>query len=330
MHVMQIPTRKTNNSVPISAIPSMQKLKKIKSSRVPRVVAAALISTSLFLHAAPSPPLAANYIYEVTSEVESKSYIFGSTHGSSSNMPINLGKCAKKILTEIDLVYIEADQQAARKLSSSSMMVRMSEVIDAMEQMQINTLSKIIYGADEPNDITKLRNSDAVAVLHQLRELIPGTTEIMGIADYGLDTEVEIAAHLLGKPINFIETPEDQLYFLQKIPPQYFAAAINELIDIRSNTNTAKNYLNNILGSYRSAALGNEKGLMNDVLSPSYLYQKGIGSDRNESLTEKITTIFQESKKTKFIALGAAHLAGKGSVIERLRNAGFITKRLCN
>jgi uncharacterized protein YbaP (TraB family) len=52
--------------------------------------------------------------------------------------------------------------------------------------------------------------------------------------------------------------------------------------------------------------------------------------DRNESITAKIISRLSENKdKAVFIALGAAHLAGEGSVVQRLKAKGYTAKRLC-
>ena len=308
----------------------MQKLKKIRLSKIPSVMTAALISTSLFLHAAPPPPLAADYIYEVTSDTGSKSYIFGSVHYTMSSFPIRLGTCTKKILTEVDLVYLEASQLAARSMTPDAVKtIEMSVVANEMEQPRVNLLSKIFFGNDQPSDIIRLRDLDVGVVIAALRKKIFEKSKSIGVIDYAPDAEIELTSRFLDKPLDFIETPEEQLYFHKIIRPKDLSLVIDDLIDIFQDKNTDTRIYREFSEQIRSAAVGEEAGLVEDISSPSYQYDRATIYARNESMTKKVAAIISNSNKTKFIALGAAHLAGEGGVIQRLRTAGFTAKRLC-
>ena len=90
-------------------------------------------------------------------------------------------------------------------------------------------------------------------------------------------------------------------------------------------------YLNQNISLTRAAASGDEEAIVSEMKFDGFdEYQKYTITNRNGSLAEKIVFRLAENKdKTVFIALGAAHLAGEGSVVQRLKAKGYTATRLC-
>ena len=116
-------------------------------------------------------------------------------------------------------------------------------------------------------------------------------------------------------------------------PPEVYAAAITSVLKLHQNESDAISYLNQNISLTRAAASGDEEAIVSEMKFVGFNeYSKFTITDRNESITEKIVSRLAENRdkeKSAFIALGAAHLAGEGSVVQRLKAKGYTATRLC-
>lgn len=294
-----------------------------------KYVTALIFIIPLLTNASPER-IPARFTYEISSRTGEKSYVFGSSHTSPSNLPVSLSSCTKKFLSRSDRVFIEADLLAVKKLQLESIKtVSMSLVADEMTQPNINLLARLLFGNNAPADLDHLRQADAEVVLNILIDKIPEKENVLGVNDDGLDTEIKMSARFLGKPLSYLELPEEQLAFSKNVSPKDFSVAIKETMDLFYDKDAAVKAHQLTLLVQRAAAMGNEDELKQLVERNENAYDKATISGRNESLKDKILKILKESKKSNFIALGALHLVGDGSVIQRLQASGFQTKRLC-
>lgn len=271
----------------------------------------------------------AKYVYELTSKSNNIIYLFGSTHAVYSNKPLNLSQCVKDVFTKSDRVYLEADQLASRLLMVAPVnTVSMSVVSDYLDVDTLNTLAETVFGS---RNVHRLLGLDVQLLLGRLAEITPGWSKFMGVPDLGLDAELLMAARFLNKKIEYIEMPEDQLRFLRLVPPQVYASEIKEALRSVKNKDATDNYFKNFFLLMDAAAIGDEEVIVEMLRLDSVDgYHKYTGVDRNESITEKILERAINSNGEKiFIALGATHLAGAGSVVQRLKSSGYTAKRLC-
>ncbi len=276
--------------------------------------------------------LNSKYIYRLTSKYSDIIYLYGSSHVSVANIPIRMDQCVKDIFLKADHVYLEADQLAVRSHFSTSrnMVSSMSSVAKYLDESTINLIAEKIFG--KPADgVDKLLNMDALLLFNILSSNIPGSLKLLGLPDYGLDTELTMSAIFLNKRLDYIETPEDQLRFFQITPPEVYATAITSVLKLLQNESDAVLYLNKNFSLARAAASGDEEAIVSEMKFDGFNeFNKYIMTDRNESITEKIVSRLSENKdKFAFIALGAAHLAGEGSVVQRLKAKGYTATRLC-
>ena len=177
----------------------------------------------------------------------------------------------------------------------------------------------------------KLIGLDANVLLGVIFSRIPKTSELLGKSDFGLDTELVMSARFLNKKLDFIETSKDQFDFLKKLPPKVYASAITTVVKLIQNEDAANIYFRKIISTVSASANGNEKEIISGMKFDGLdeYYQNTI-TNRNEGIVEKIVSRLSENKdKTAFIALGAAHLAGEGSVVQRLKEKGYTATRLC-
>lgn len=133
-----------------------------------------------------------------------------------------------------------------------------------------------------------------------------------------MDRELWMTAEKQGKELTGIETFEEQLQILHKIPLEY---QIRNLISIAKKLSEYKKQLLNLATVYDT---GNIQKLHK-------LSKKGLGSirkfmitDRNHLMAERIYT--QITKKSLFCAIGAGHLAGKEGVLRLLKLRGLSVK----
>lgn len=199
-----------------------------------------------------------------------------------------------------------------------------------LDESTQNMLAKIIFG-NQVNGTDQLLDLDAQVLFNMLSGNIPGNLELFGLPDYGPDLELILTARFLNKKLDYIETPEDQLVFFRNVPPDVYASAISSLSKLFQSESEATLYLNKTIALYRASADGDEGGIVSGLKFDGLkdFYKRTI-MDRNESITEKILSRLSENKdKSAFIALGAAHLAGEGSVVQRLKAKGYTATRLC-
>jgi uncharacterized protein YbaP (TraB family) len=164
--------------------------------------------------------LNAKYLYELTSNHPGVGYLYGSSHVSVSNIPIQIDQCVKDIFSKTDHVYIEADQLAIRSFFSASrnMISNMSSVAKYLDEPTITLIAEKIFGK-QIDSVERLLNMDALLLFNILSANIPGSLKLLGLPDYGLDAELTMSARFLNMKLDYIETPEDQLRFFSNDTP---------------------------------------------------------------------------------------------------------------
>jgi uncharacterized protein YbaP (TraB family) len=148
-----------------------------------------------------------------------------------------------------------------------------------------------------------------------------GLTNLQSAAD-GLDPRVGVEAVLaerarLGaKPITALETPQEQLLYFDALPQadqqQLLLAAIDELTD-------GGQRIDAMLAAWLSGDAPALAALINSGFERSPILRQWLIADRNARWASWIAGQMATTKGTLFVAVGAGHLAGPGSLIERLR-----------
>lgn len=116
-----------------------------------------------------------------------------------------------------------------------------------------------------------------------------------------------------GKQIIGLETVEEQVVLLDKIPDSY-------VLEYFRNLDEQEKEFNNLIRFYRNAELDSLWLMMQDEESGSMLNDEMIRV-RNHRMTERILPLIR--KQSTFIAIGSGHLPGNEGIIALLRNEGY-------
>ena len=133
-----------------------------------------------------------------------------------------------------------------------------------------------------------------------------------------MDRDLWNVAEKKGKVLSGIETFEEQLQILKKIPIEY---QIKNLLSIAQKLSAYKKQLLNMAVTYETG----------DIQKLSKLSKKGLGSirkfmiqDRNHVMADRIYAKVREN--SLFCAIGVGHLAGKEGVLRLLKAKGLNIK----
>jgi uncharacterized protein YbaP (TraB family) len=119
-----------------------------------------------------------------------------------------------------------------------------------------------------------------------------------------------------GKQIIGLETVEEQVVLLDKIPDSY-------VLEYFRNLDEQEKEFNNLIRFYRNADLDSLWLMMQDEESGSMLNDEMIRV-RNHRMTERILPLIR--KQSTFIAIGSGHLPGNEGIIALLRNEGYVVE----
>ncbi|XVJ68348.1 MAG: TraB/GumN family protein [Rhizobacter sp.] len=280
------------------------------------------------------PLTPANYVYRVVSAQGHTAYVFGSSHLSPSNAPVQLGICTKKLLAASATVVIEADPASSRQyMDGRPSTLPMSQVLPLLTDTQMQELHQWVYGVTTHNPDTRLAPLDAFEVIKHLSARQTRLRQaLVGWSDHGLDTEIMMAARFLGKTTASLETPQEQFAFFRSMTAPMHAQQIGAALATLSSRDELNQSGHMLLKLVRYAALGDEEALLESIgmLGDSGDYLEATVFKRNASQAEKVDQLIQSAaQKPIFFALGALHLAGEGGVPARLGAKGYEVRRVC-
>ena len=137
---------------------------------------------------------------------------------------------------------------------------------------------------------------------------------------HGVDKLLKAQMLAAGKPVNGLETAEQQIRFLADLPPAVELAFLRATLH---DANQGSSELTELIGAWKAGDTAAIARLEDEDLrqrEPA-LYQRLL-VERNRNWAGKIAAMLQKPG-TVFIAVGAAHLAGPDSVQAQLRKLGI-------
>ena len=142
---------------------------------------------------------------------------------------------------------------------------------------------------------------------------------------HGVDKLLKAQMLAAGKPVDGLETAEQQIRFLADLPADV------ELEFLRStlrDVDKSRAELTTLIDAWKNGDVATIARIEDEDLAQHApeLYQRLL-VQRNQAWATKITAMLQKPG-TFFIAVGAAHLAGPDSVQEQLETRGTSVKRL--
>lgn len=154
-------------------------------------------------------------------------------------------------------------------------------------------------------------------------------TNLQAEAD-GLDPRIGVEAvlaeraRLRGRPIEGLETVEQQLIYFDALPEadqvRMLEATVDELPDSRARTTA-------MIGAWMTGDTAALAAEINAGFDRSPMLKQLLVNDRNERWAAWIAQRMQDTKGHLFIAVGAGHLAGPGNLIDRLTAYGIRATR---
>lgn len=130
----------------------------------------------------------------------------------------------------------------------------------------------------------------------------------------GAEKQIQTAAKAAGKPIVSLETVEQQMGFLSSPPAEQQMKMLVKAIDEFDEAGPTLDKMVADWGAGRPDALAAE---MNEQMKDFPEVEKALLTDRNSNWADWIKTRLAKPG-TVFMAVGAGHLAGKGSVQDML------------
>ncbi len=146
----------------------------------------------------------------------------------------------------------------------------------------------------------------------------------MGITpDAGVETFFQNKGNIDGKSFDYLETPEEQLGFMAEMgignEDKFYQYMIRDMKNISKD-------FKKMVAFWRDGESEKLNAFMNAAMKDFPNLQKLLLTDRNKDWISDIEKYFN-TKEVEFILVGAAHLVGKHSVINMLKNKGYkITK----
>lgn len=138
--------------------------------------------------------------------------------------------------------------------------------------------------------------------------------------ELALDVYLYQYAKMQGKELLGIETFEEQLEIMQKIPLEIQVESLKDLI---KNFDAHRQEMNDLAELY---AQGETKQLYKLAKKGAKGFRKVMIYDRNEIMAERITKLIEE--KSACVAIGAGHLEGKRGVLRLLKANGVKVKKI--
>lgn len=275
---------------------------------------------------APAPAAPRYLMWEVTSKA-GRAFLFGSIHVANKSL-YPLSSAVDAALAQADSVAVEADiskngEQAQKAALSRSMYE---------DGRRLSTsVSKSTYA------LTKKRLEELGLDIRALDQFKPWavamTITLLAAQRAGLDPQHGLDLHFIqragmkGLPVVELESVEAQLDLFDSFPPKLQERFLQLSLEDAEDLETE---LGDLLASWKA---GDEKAVerfvtqsvrKNPGLEPVF---DALLGKRNVGMANKVDAMVREGR-TPFVVVGAAHLVGRGSVVELLRKKGYKVERL--
>jgi uncharacterized protein YbaP (TraB family) len=204
------------------------------------------------------------------------------------------------------------------------------------------------YGMDSEHPLSTLLNQSDNAALAKAAQLagLPGGTMTLqpmkpwlaaltlAVAPlmkagldpaFGVDKQLQTQMVHAGKPVNGLETAEQQIRYLADLPNSLQLAFLHDTL---RDVDKDKNELLSLVDAWKRGDVATIAKLENDELKTQEpaLYQKLL-VQRNQDWAARIKDMLRRPNTTVFVAVGAAHLAGPDSVQAQLAKIGVTAQQ---
>ncbi len=250
---------------------------------------------------------------------ESTIYLFGTLHMGDGNDTWR-GSAVRNAFLQAGTVVLETDTQtSADDISDLHRLGMNAPGIRLTDQISAHIRPALLSAASRKQlplaGIDRLRPWLAALVLAQ-------GDALQSAPDPFIDRVIEDEARTYGKWLVYLERPEDQYNRLATLPDGDAVALLEESL-LASPSQSSE-----LIAAWQSGDMAKLDGLLNaarrrthPALAHSLIVQPNI-------LWAGTLSRVAETDRIIFVAVGAAHLTGPGSLQEQMRGYGFQVERL--
>lgn len=260
------------------------------------------------------------------SDADTTVYLFGTVHVLPPTLSWH-SPAVDKALDEAKAVYFETDTEG------DPMAFR-----DIIQRLGLYEPSERLSDRLSLEDLELLKGALAelelpLVALESMRPWYAGVViseAVVRRAGYdvtsGVESVMRPAATAAGKQIRFLETVEEQMASFATLPE---AVQIKFLVNGLAEIDAATGDLGALVNAWKAGDTDKLDDLLieEDLAVIPELYD-ALLKNRNAKWIPKIDTLMKSESGTFLIAVGAAHLIGKDSVIEMLKPLGYSEERV--
>ena len=267
--------------------------------------------------------------WKVEKEGTKPSYLFGTMHVTDPEI-VNLAPRVKTALENADRIVLELSEAAddngkaiAAKLAASPdfLTAKKGESFkDGLSRQEFHKLKTTFENHNLPFDL--ISNNKPWFVWMTLS--LPACEARREAYGYrALDVEIGQNAKKFGKPVIGLETVDEQLSAIEKLPLSFQARSIEDYLD---NPKFYADMFYTETQLYKQSRIG--EILVLDTLFKTTISKKDqeifkdiLMTKRNLRMSERALPLIEQGNS--FIAVGAAHMVDDSGLVEQLRKHGY-------
>lgn len=258
------------------------------------------------------------------SDPDTTIYLFGTIHVLPKDIVWRTPAFDAALKSADELVLEIADQNdkaaAAQTFRTLALSPNLPPLLDRVPAAKRATLQAMIGKAGlKPQMLDPLETWAAAVTLGAALYAGVGLT-----ADNGVERALSGTAEEAAKPTIGLETTAQQLGYFDKLPE---AAQRELLVSVVDDSKNMAAEFEKMVSAWRRGDVDAIAATFDDELRKSPELASVLLDQRNANWTEWLKGRLAKPG-TAFVAVGAGHLAGKGSVVERLRAAGMKVERV--
>ena len=287
------------------------------------IVAIGLLACEASKNVASTPkmdePLSSNnsLLWQISGNgLKAPSYLFGTMH-IISNENYFFGENAKKKVKSAKNVVFEMDLSKVNIVETglAAIIPGGKSIKDYLSEEDYN---EVLIFMKDSMDINPAMFKSAYSKMKPifLEQFL--ITKYLGNNPESYETNIGDMAKSQNKKIYGLETFEEQLSFLDKMPIEQ---QLENLVESIRNFADTRESFNKMIQKYLNQDIDGLGILINEEDTKEQFYQEELLNKRNTNWIPKLMKYFDVG--STFVAVGAGHLSGPNGVIELLRNKGY-------
>jgi len=258
------------------------------------------------------------------SDPDTTIYLFGTVHVLPDKLDWRSERFDQAFAAADELVLEIADQgdaaAAARTFVQLATSADLPPVLERVAPEQRPALAALIERAGlKPARLDGLETWAVAVTLGASLYASVGLTP-----EHGVERSLSAGAEASGKPVSGLETTAQQLGYFDTLPETAQRQLLESVIDESGNLDRQ---FAEMLQAWSRGDVAAIARTFDDELRLSPELAAALLDQRNAAWTDWLRARL-DRPGTAFVAVGAGHLAGKGSVIERLEAAGLQVTRV--